>query len=195
MRRLHPPTVRAGREACAGGRGRAARQLLLWWMLLVGCVAVSIGQSTVAERPHIIFILADDLVSGPNKPLAALSVVSVCVPLHSSLFSWHTQGFNDLGFRGSAQIPTPNIDALAYSGLILNRYYVNPICTPSRSALMTGKYPIHTGEYECHQLSSLLILHSRHAAHGTLCSRTTRLAAGYKTDAAVSQRFGVSQSV
>lgn len=75
MRRLHPPTVRAGREACAGARGRAARKLLLWWMLLIGCVAVSIGQSTVAERPHIIFILADDLVSGPNKPLAALSVV------------------------------------------------------------------------------------------------------------------------
>ena len=54
------------------------------------------------------------------------------------------QGWDDVGFHGS-EITTPNIDALAYSGIILNKYYVSPICSPTRSAIMTGRHPIHTG--------------------------------------------------
>ncbi|XP_075559602.1 arylsulfatase B-like [Dermacentor variabilis] len=54
-------------------------------------------------------------------------------------------GWDDTSFHGSSQIPTPNLDALAADGIILNNFYVQPACTPSRSAFMTGRYPIRTG--------------------------------------------------
>lgn len=54
-------------------------------------------------------------------------------------------GWSDVGFHGS-KIRTPNVDKLASEGVILDNYYVQPYCTPTRGSLMTGRYPIHTGE-------------------------------------------------
>ncbi|XP_022099670.1 arylsulfatase B-like [Acanthaster planci] len=53
-------------------------------------------------------------------------------------------GFRDIGYHGS-EIKTPNLDKLAAEGVKLENYYVQPICTPTRSQLMSGKYQIHTG--------------------------------------------------
>lgn len=67
-----------------------------------------------ANRPHVIYILVDDL------------------------------GWNDVGYHGS-EIETPNIDRLVASGVRLNQFYVQPFCSPTRAALMTGRYPIRYG--------------------------------------------------
>ncbi|XP_071964098.1 LOW QUALITY PROTEIN: arylsulfatase J-like [Antedon mediterranea] len=53
-------------------------------------------------------------------------------------------GFHDIGYHGS-KIKTPTLDKLAGEGVKLEKYYVQPICTPTRSQLMTGRYQIHTG--------------------------------------------------
>ncbi|KAK2822853.1 hypothetical protein Q5P01_022918 [Channa striata] len=54
------------------------------------------------------------------------------------------QGFNDIGYH-NPNIKTPTLDKLAAEGVRLENYYVQPICTPSRSQLITGRYQIHTG--------------------------------------------------
>jgi len=58
------------------------------------------------------------------------------------------QGWNDVDFHGSAQIPTPHLSALARSGVTLNNYYVQPVCSPTRSSLLTGRHVIHSGIYD-----------------------------------------------
>lgn len=63
------------------------------------------------EKPNILFIVADDL------------------------------GYADVGFHGSKEIPTPNLDKLAAAGVIFTDGYVSaPYCSPSRAGLLTGRY-------------------------------------------------------
>jgi arylsulfatase A-like enzyme len=68
-------------------------------------------------KPNIVFILADDM------------------------------GYADAGFNGGKDIKTPHLDQLAKSGAILRSFYVQPVCSPTRASLMTGRYVAHTGVY------------------------------------------------
>ena len=53
-------------------------------------------------------------------------------------------GWNDVGFHGS-EIETPRIDALAGESVVLDRFYVAPICSPTRAGVLTGRYPFRFG--------------------------------------------------
>ncbi|KAK3524232.1 hypothetical protein QTP70_023597, partial [Hemibagrus guttatus] len=65
-------------------------------------------------------------------------------PPHIIFILTDDQGFNDIGYH-SAEMHTPTLDKLAAEGVRLENYYVQPLCTPSRSQLITGRYQIHTG--------------------------------------------------
>ncbi len=55
------------------------------------------------------------------------------------------QGYGDLGVHGNPKIRTPNLDRLAGESVRLERFYVSPVCAPTRSSLMTGRYNYRTG--------------------------------------------------
>jgi arylsulfatase A-like enzyme len=83
-------------------------------------LACAVTRSTVAaapaRHPNVVVFLADDL------------------------------GWRDLGYAGSTFYETPNIDALAKRGTVFtNAYAACPVCSPTRAALLTGKYPPRTG--------------------------------------------------
>ena len=53
-------------------------------------------------------------------------------------------GWKDVGFHGS-DIRTPSLDRLAAGGTQLGQFYAQPMCTPTRAALLTGRYPLRYG--------------------------------------------------
>lgn len=75
--------------------------------------------------------------------------LAVASPPNILLIVSDDQGYLDLGSMGSPDIQTPRLDQLAAEGIRLTSYYAAfPVCTPSRGALLTGRYPQRNGTYE-----------------------------------------------
>lgn len=87
-------------------------------------------------------------------------------------------GYNDVGYHGS-EIKTPVLDRLAAEGVKLENYYVQPICSPTRTQLMTGRYQIHTGTQ--HSLFWPLRPHGMPLSDPTFADKLRE--AGYSTHA------------
>jgi len=146
----------------AGGKLGAAASLLLLLVVSPLCAASpprANASTSAPSAPHIVFIIADDL------------------------------GYNDVGYHGSPQIPTPHIDALAARGVRLESYYVQPVCSPSRSSFLSGRHVIHTGVYTPFTAATAQRLDTRY----TLLPRYLQLCCNYSTHLIGKWHAGVSR--
>lgn len=78
-------------------------------------------------------LVADGPAEAGDQPSAAPPQ-----PPHIIFILTDDQGYHDVGYHGS-DIETPTLDRLAAEGVKLENYYIQPICTPSRSQLLTGR--------------------------------------------------------
>jgi arylsulfatase A-like enzyme len=92
------------------------KKVLLFFLLSLVGLSGALADTTTQKHPNIIFILLDDL------------------------------DYADVGVYGSPDISTPTLDEFAGEGMRFDHYYVNaPVCSPSRTSLLTGRHPAHFG--------------------------------------------------
>lgn len=66
------------------------------------------------------------------------------------------QGYGDFGFTGNPHVRTPHLDQLANESIQLNNYYVSPVCAPTRSSLLTGRYSLRTGVHDTYNGGAIM---------------------------------------
>ena len=64
------------------------------------------------------------------------------------IFLTDDQGWGDLSINGNKDIYTPNIDQMALNGVKFNRFFVSPVCSPTRAEILTGRHHVRTGVYD-----------------------------------------------
>src|SRR5690606_13606862 len=88
----------------------------------IALCAVAHAGAAEADKPNIVLIMADDL------------------------------GYADLGCYGNQEVKTPHLDRLAAEGLRFTDFHSNaPVCSPTRAALLTGRYQQRTGVHAVYQ--------------------------------------------
>ena len=58
------------------------------------------------------------------------------------------QGWGDLSLNGNKDLHTPNIDKIAHNGVRFDRFFVSPVCSPTRAEILTGRHHTRTGVYD-----------------------------------------------
>ena len=107
-------------------RRRFLLALVVWLFVPLSVPLIAANAEPAAGSPNVIVILTDD------------------------------QGHGDLGFHVNPVIRTPNLDRLARAGARFTRFYVSPVCSPTRASLLTGRYNYRTGVVDTYIGRSLM---------------------------------------
>lgn len=101
---------------------------LLYSIILIATISgcVSETDKQQTDQPNVILIITDD------------------------------QGYGDLGFYGNPDIKTPVLDKLAKQSTRFTNFYVCPVCAPTRSSIMTGRYSLRTGVYDTYNGGAIM---------------------------------------
>lgn len=96
------------------------KALVFYIFLMMVFTACSQQEKNSSEKPNFIILQADDL------------------------------GYDDLALNGNTYVQTPNLDKLANQSVVINNFYVNPVCAPTRASLLTGRDFLLTGVSHVH---------------------------------------------
>lgn len=122
------------------------RHFLSLLIIATACQSTAFRHTQAADRPNVVVILTDD------------------------------QGWGDLSLHGNTNLSTPNIDSIGRQGARLDRFYVCPVCSPTRAEFLTGRYHPRGGVHDVSRGGERLNLSERTIAD-------LFKAAGYKTAA------------
>lgn len=85
------------------------------WVVVFLLTLAGTTHAAAPARPNVLLIISDD------------------------------QGYGDLSLHGNPHVRTPNLDRLATNGIQFDRFFVSPVCAPTRASLLTGRYSLRTG--------------------------------------------------
>ncbi len=95
-------------------------------IICILALATTSGNAQSPSKPNIILIITDD------------------------------QGYGDFGFTGNPHVRTPHLDQLAGQSIRFENFYVSPVCAPTRSSLLTGRYSLRTGVHDTYNGGAIM---------------------------------------
>ncbi len=124
-----------GKRSCFAWMSLAVVLLATWWYLYINVYFMTAPSQLVKERTNteairqLVDVQPEESIPPKKRQPNIVFILA------------DDYGYNDIGYHGS-EIRTPVMDRLADEGVKLRNYYVQPICTPTRSQLMSGRYQV-----------------------------------------------------